>query len=43
MGFVVKEYEIKDEKILDFLVNKLHFSLREAKRAIDGGRVSVND
>ena len=43
MGFVVKEYEIKDEKILDFLVNKLHFSLREAKRAIDRGRVSVND
>ena len=43
MGFVVKEFEIKDEKILDFLVKKLGFNIREAKRAIDRGRVSVND
>ena len=43
MGFVVKEFEIKDEKVLDFLVKKLGFNLREAKRAIDRGRVSVND
>ena len=42
MGFVVKEFEIRDEKVLDFLVKKLGFSLREAKRAIDRGRVSVN-
>ncbi len=42
MGFVIKEYTIKDEKILDFLTKKLHLSLREAKRAIDRGRVSVN-
>ena len=42
MGFVTKEFEIKDEKVLDFLVKKLGFSLREAKRAIDRGRVSVN-
>jgi len=43
MGFVVKEFEINNEKVLDFLVKKLGFSLREAKRAIDRGRVSVND
>ena len=43
MGFVVKEFDIKDEKVLDFLVKRLGFSLREAKRAIDRGRVSVND
>ncbi len=43
MGFIVKEFEIKNEKVLDFLVKKLGFSLREAKRAIDRGRVSVND
>jgi len=42
MGFVTKEFEIKNEKVLDFLVKKLGFSLREAKRAIDRGRVSVN-
>ena len=42
MGFVVKEFEIKNEKVLDFLVHKLGFSLREAKRAIDRGRVSLN-
>ncbi|WP_457559938.1 RluA family pseudouridine synthase [Caminibacter sp.] len=42
MGFVLKEFEIKNEKILDFLVKKLGFSLREAKRAIDRGRVSLN-
>jgi 23S rRNA pseudouridine1911/1915/1917 synthase len=43
MGFVVKEYDIKDEKVLDFLVKKLGFNIREAKRAIDRGRVSVNE
>jgi 23S rRNA pseudouridine1911/1915/1917 synthase len=43
MGFVVKEYDINDEKVLDFLVKKLGFNIREAKRAIDRGRVSVND
>ncbi|GAB6075118.1 RluA family pseudouridine synthase [Nautilia lithotrophica] len=43
MGFIVKEFEIKDEKVLDFLVKKLGFNIREAKRAIDRGRVSVND
>ncbi len=43
MGFVVKEFDIKDEKVLDFLVKKLGFNIREAKRAIDRGRVSVND
>ncbi len=42
MGFVTKEFEIKNEKVLDFLVKKLGFSLREAKRAIDRGRVSIN-
>jgi 23S rRNA pseudouridine1911/1915/1917 synthase len=42
MGFVVKEFEIKNEKVLDFLVKKLGFSPREAKRAIDRGRVSVD-
>ncbi|WP_456488361.1 RluA family pseudouridine synthase [Caminibacter pacificus] len=42
MGFVEKEFEIKDEKVLDFLVKKVGFNLREAKRAIDRGRVSVN-
>ncbi|QCT93768.1 RluA family pseudouridine synthase [Caminibacter mediatlanticus TB-2] len=42
MGFVVKEFEIKNEKVLDFLVKKLGFNLREAKRAIDRGRVSIN-
>jgi 23S rRNA pseudouridine1911/1915/1917 synthase len=42
MGFVVKEFEINNEKVLDFLVKKLGFSLREAKRAIDRGRVSIN-
>jgi len=42
MGFVVKEFEINNEKVLDFLVKKLGFSLREAKRAIDRGRVSVD-
>jgi len=42
MGFITKEYEIKNEKILDFLVKKLGFNLREAKRAIDRGRVSLN-
>jgi 23S rRNA pseudouridine1911/1915/1917 synthase len=41
MGFVVKEFEIKDQKILDFLIS-LGFSMREAKRAIDRGRVSLN-
>jgi len=43
MGFVVKEFDIRDEKVLDFLVKKLGFNVREAKRAIDRGRVSVND
>jgi len=43
MGFIVKEFEIKDEKVLDFLVKKLGFNIREAKRAIDRGRVSVDD
>ena len=43
MGFVVKEFDIKDEKVLDFLVKKLGFNIREAKRAIDRGRVSIND
>jgi len=42
MGFVVKEFEIKNEKVLDFLVKKLGFNIREAKRAIDRGRVSIN-
>ena len=42
MGFVVKEFEIKDKKILDFLVKDLGFCIREAKRAIDRGRVSLN-
>jgi len=42
MGFVSKEFEIKDKKILDFLVKDLGFSIREAKRAIDRGRVSLN-
>ena len=42
MGFVVKEFEIKNKKILDFLVKDLGFSIREAKRAIDRGRVSLN-
>jgi len=42
LGFVEKEFEIKDEKVLDFLVKKVGFNLREAKRAIDRGRVSVN-
>jgi len=42
MGFVEKEFDIKDTKILDFLVKELKFSLREAKRAIDRGRVSLN-
>ncbi|NPA10712.1 MAG: RluA family pseudouridine synthase [Epsilonproteobacteria bacterium] len=42
MGFVVKEFEIKNEKVIDFLTKKLGFSLREAKRAIDRGRVSIN-
>ena len=42
MGFVTKEFEIKDTKILDFLVKELGFNLREAKRAIDRGRVSLN-
>jgi 23S rRNA pseudouridine1911/1915/1917 synthase len=42
MGFVTKEYEIKNEKILDFLIKKLGFNTREAKRAIDRGRVSLN-
>jgi len=42
MGFVNKEFEIKDKKILDFLVKDLGFSIREAKRAIDRGRVSLN-
>jgi 23S rRNA pseudouridine1911/1915/1917 synthase len=41
MGFVVKEFEIKNQKILNFLIN-LGFSTREAKRAIDRGRVSLN-
>ncbi len=43
MGFIVKEFDIKNEKVLDFLVKKLGFNVREAKRAIDRGRVSVND
>ncbi len=42
MGFVAKEFEIKDEKILHFLVKTLGFNIREAKRAIDRGRVSLN-
>ncbi|MEO1923713.1 MAG: RluA family pseudouridine synthase [Nautiliaceae bacterium] len=42
MGFIIKEFEINNEKILDFLVKKLGFNIREAKRAIDRGRVSVN-
>ena len=42
MGFVTKEFEIKDKKILDFLVKDLGFNVREAKRAIDRGRVSLN-
>ena len=42
MGFVTKEFEIKDKKILDFLVKELGFNIREAKRAIDRGRVSLN-
>ncbi len=42
MGFVTKEFEIKNEKILDFLVKKLGFNIREAKRAIDRGRVSID-
>jgi len=42
MGFVSKEFEIKNKKILDFLVKDLGFNLREAKRAIDRGRVSLN-
>ena len=42
MGFVEKEFEINDTKILDFLVKELGFNLREAKRAIDRGRVSLN-
>ena len=41
MGFVSKEFEIKDKKILDFL-KEIGFSVREAKRAIDRGRVSLN-
>ncbi|WP_457564693.1 RluA family pseudouridine synthase [Caminibacter sp.] len=40
---MLKEFDIKNEKILDFLVKKLGFSIREAKRAIDRGRVSLND
>ncbi len=42
MGFVTKEFEINDQKILDFLVKELKFNIREAKRAIDRGRVSLN-
>jgi 23S rRNA pseudouridine1911/1915/1917 synthase len=42
MGFVVQEYDINNEKVLDFLIKKLGFNTREAKRAIDRGRVSVN-
>jgi len=42
LGFITKEFTINNEKILDFLVKKLGFSLREAKRAIDRGRVSLN-
>ena len=42
MGFVTKEFEIKDKKILDFLVKELGFNIREAKRAIDRGRVTLN-
>ena len=42
MGFVTKEFKIKDTKIIDFLVKELGFNLREAKRAIDRGRVSLN-
>ena len=42
MGFVTKEFEIKNQKILDFLVKELGFNIREAKRAIDRGRVSLN-
>jgi len=42
MGFVAKEFEIRDQKILDFLIKNLRFNIREAKRAIDRGRVSLN-
>ena len=42
MGFITKEFEIKNQKILDFLVKELGFNVREAKRAIDRGRVSLN-
>ncbi len=42
MGFVTKEFEINDQKILDFLVKELKFNIREAKRAIDRGRISLN-
>jgi len=42
MGFVTKDFEIKNQKILDFLVKELGFNIREAKRAIDRGRVSLN-
>ena len=42
MGFVTKEFEINNQKILDFLVKELKFNIREAKRAIDRGRVSLN-
>ena len=42
MGFITKEFEIKNRKILDFLVKDLGFNIREAKRAIDRGRVSLN-
>ena len=42
MGFVTKEFKIKNEKVLNFLVEKLGFNIREAKRAIDRGRVSIN-
>ena len=41
MGFVKKEFNVENEKILDFLM-KIGFSKREAKRAVDRGRVSVN-
>ncbi len=43
MGFVVKEFDVNDVKLIDFLIKELGFSMREAKRAIDRGRVSVND
>jgi 23S rRNA pseudouridine1911/1915/1917 synthase len=42
MGFVVREFSINGEKVLDFLVEKLGFTPREAKRAIDRGRVSID-